>query len=219
MNISILFVDDEPRIIQSHQRSFRKKKEWDLFFAESGKEALEILSKNNIDAVVTDMRMPVMDGATLLKIITEKYPKIIRMILSGQSDQVEIMKAVPFTHYFFSKPINFKELNKKIEEIMEGSSYLKNQIIIDLINGLKNIPSVPEIYFEVQKELKKNNSSIKKIGSIITKDPAMSAGVLRCVNSSFFGLAKKEYDPVHAVILLGEEIVQGLILQISFFLH
>ena len=62
----ILFVDDEPRILEGLQRSLRPcRKQWNMSFANSGQEALDILAKSTFDVIVSDMRMPTLDGAQL----------------------------------------------------------------------------------------------------------------------------------------------------------
>ena len=74
--LRILFVDDEVILLQSLSRSIRPmRKEWDCEFVSSGKEALSILSKKSFDLVVSDMRMPGMDGAELLTKIKHTYPE------------------------------------------------------------------------------------------------------------------------------------------------
>jgi DNA-binding NtrC family response regulator len=75
-----------------------------MAFAGSGQEALEKADENHFDAVVTDMRMPGMDGAQLLDRIAERHPHIVRIVLSGQSDQETVMKTVGPAHQYLSKP-------------------------------------------------------------------------------------------------------------------
>jgi len=64
---NILFVDDEPVLLDGLRRSLRSmRNEWSITFAGSGEEALKVLEKAPFDVVVSDMRMPKMDGAQLL---------------------------------------------------------------------------------------------------------------------------------------------------------
>ena len=83
----VLFVDDEANVILALKRMLRPlRNEWKMEFVTSGAEALGVLEKEKYDVVVTDMRMPEMDGAQLLETVREKYPGIVRIILSGFSN-------------------------------------------------------------------------------------------------------------------------------------
>jgi DNA-binding NtrC family response regulator len=116
---SILFVDDEPNVIQGLKRMFHNmKKEWETYFALSGEEALNLLGKNRVDVVVSDMRMPIMNGAELLNKVMELYPQTIRIILSGHSDEKMIISSTKSTHQFLSKPCSPEILKGTIERAM-----------------------------------------------------------------------------------------------------
>ncbi|MBW7991637.1 MAG: response regulator [Planctomycetes bacterium] len=100
---TVLFVDDEENILSSLKRGL-KGEPYETFFAISGKEALEILQQNQVHVIVTDMRMPEMDGLEFLMTVKEEYPHIIRMVLSGYADidsllgsinQGEIFRFIP----------------------------------------------------------------------------------------------------------------------------
>ncbi|MCP4259873.1 MAG: response regulator [Planctomycetes bacterium] len=82
---TVLFVDDDEIILRSLKRGFLDEPYTQLF-AKSGQEALEILQKEEVHVIVTDMCMPGMDGVELLKIVRETYPNIVKIILSGYTD-------------------------------------------------------------------------------------------------------------------------------------
>lgn len=90
---NVLFVDDEIKILTSIERGIIGEG-FKGYFATSGKEALEVLEKVEIAVIVTDMRMPEMDGLQLLKIVKEKYPDIIRIVLSGYSQLPQIIATI-----------------------------------------------------------------------------------------------------------------------------
>lgn len=93
MTDKILFVDDEIEILESMKRQLRRR--YTVVTAESGKEALEILKNDGpFSVVVSDMRMPVMDGIELLATIKEIYPDTVRMMLTGNADQETAIEAV-----------------------------------------------------------------------------------------------------------------------------
>ena len=99
MTRRILFVDDEALILGGLQRMLRgMRAEWEMVFAESGAKALELMEQSPFDVVVSDMRMPGMNGAALLAEVMKRFPKTIRLILSGHADQELILKCVGSTH-------------------------------------------------------------------------------------------------------------------------
>jgi two-component system, NtrC family, response regulator HupR/HoxA len=90
---TILFVDDEEKILHSLRRGLIDEP-YDTLFAVSGKRALEILEQTTVHIIVTDMRMPKMTGLELLKIVKEKYPRIIRIVLSGYTQITTLLTAI-----------------------------------------------------------------------------------------------------------------------------
>ena len=78
---SILFVDDEERIVNQLKIIFRQR--YDVYTATSGKQALEILQSTPLDVVVSDQRMPEMNGTEVLARVKSLYPNTVRMVLSG----------------------------------------------------------------------------------------------------------------------------------------
>ena len=101
----ILFVDDEPLVLQGLQRMLRPmRNEWEMAFVESGRRALEEMATLPFQVVVSDMRMPGMNGAQFLSHVQELYPRTVRLILSGHADKDLIMKCVGTAHQFLAKP-------------------------------------------------------------------------------------------------------------------
>ena len=81
----VLFVDDEPKILDGIRRMLRSMcQKQDMSFATNGPEALEILEKEPFEVLVTDIRMPCMEGAELLSEVKKLYPQMVRIVLSGQ---------------------------------------------------------------------------------------------------------------------------------------
>ena len=95
----VLFVDDEPKILEGLQRMLRSMRhEWEMEFALGGPSAMEALNSRPFDVVVTDMRMPGMDGAMLLSQVRGLHPQIVRIVLSGHSDQELVLSSVGPAH-------------------------------------------------------------------------------------------------------------------------
>lgn len=114
-NRTILFVDDEERILSSLKRGLIDEP-YNLLFADSGKKALEILKQNEVHVIVTDMKMPEMDGLALLKIVKETYPQIVRLVLSGYTQVTTLLTAINQGEIFkfITKPWKLEEEFKGI---------------------------------------------------------------------------------------------------------
>src|ERR1700693_5011859 len=113
---SILFVDDEPKVLEGLRRMLRPYGTvWEMSCANGGEEALAILDSRHYDIVVTDMKMPGMDGARLLEHVRDRYPGVIRLVLSGYFEQEAGLRAVPVAHQFLVKPCQPEKLCEAIE--------------------------------------------------------------------------------------------------------
>jgi HD-like signal output (HDOD) protein len=218
MKKTILFVDDEANIISGLKRMLRgMQDDWDLLFALGGEEALDVIAKNHVDVVVSDMRMPGMDGAELLSIVMERYPDIVRIILSGHSDKGMILRSVGSAHQYLAKPCSTETLKDTIKRSFLLRDSLNNENLKKVVTGIKKLPSLPRLYGMLVREMESPNASLKKAGEIIAQDVTMTARVLQLVNSAFFGLPNKIVDPAQAVILLGIDTLKALVLYIQVF--
>ncbi len=107
---TVLFIDDEEKVLTSLRRGLLDEP-YKTLFAISGQEALEILQRNQVHVIVTDMRMPEMGGLEFLKIVKKDYPHIIRMVLSGYTQVTTLLTAINQGEIFrfITKPWNLEE--------------------------------------------------------------------------------------------------------------
>lgn len=120
-NISILFVDDEKNILSSLKRLFRSEG-YDVHLAESGKQGLDIMQANNISLVVSDMRMPEMNGAQFLEEVYSKWPSTIRILLTGYSEISSTIDAINKgnIYKYISKPWEENDLKQTVRNALES---------------------------------------------------------------------------------------------------
>ena len=200
----ILFVDDEPMVLEAMRRMLRdKRNEWEMSFAENGQEALECLSKGTFDMLVSDMRMPDMSGAQLLNEVKNRFPGVIRIILSGQADQGAVMKLVLPAHQYLSKPCDPEAIKLTIARELQLNDLLTSASIKQAISGIDKLPSNPSLYARVTEELRAPDPSIGRIAEVISMDVGMTAKLLQLVNSAFFALQQRVSNLMQAVSLLG----------------
>ncbi|MCP2225004.1 response regulator RpfG family c-di-GMP phosphodiesterase [Pseudomonas silensiensis] len=108
---TILLVDDEESILNSLRRLLRGQP-YEVLLATSGEQALDIMAKQPVDLVMSDARMPNMDGATLLAHIHQRHPDTLRILLTGYADLTMIVKAINDGQIdrYISKPWHDEEL-------------------------------------------------------------------------------------------------------------
>ena len=123
---TVLCVDDEENILSSLRRLLRREP-YRLLTASSGAQGLEILSRNEVDIVVSDQRMPDMSGTDFLKQVKTLYPDVTRIILTGYTDVDSITEAINEGHIykFFLKPWNDSHLMLEIRQALEQHKLIK----------------------------------------------------------------------------------------------
>ncbi|MBX3745118.1 MAG: HDOD domain-containing protein [Verrucomicrobiae bacterium] len=218
MKTRVLFVDDEPLILQGLQRMLRSQRhEWDMTFVESGDEAMARMDQQSFDVVVSDMRMPGMDGASLLNRVRERHPETLRFILSGHADQDMVMRCVGSTHQFLSKPCDPDALRTTIERARRLAGTLHGDALGRLVGRLEHLPSLPSLYVEIVDRLRDPEVCTDDVAAVVAKDVAMTAKMLKLVNSAFFGLGRPIASPAEAVSYLGIETIKSLVLTMHAF--
>lgn len=214
----LLFVDDEPLVLQGLRRSLHSmSQQWTMTFVESGQAALETLSREPHDVIITDMRMPKMDGAQLLEEVKRRHPGMVRMVLSGQSSREAMLRSLSPTHQYISKPCDLQELKSKLAQAFAMRDLLENAKLQGLIASLKSIPSLPAIYDQLTQELQSEEASTARVGAIISKDAGMTAKVLQIANSAFLGLRCHISNPAQAVCMIGMDMIRALIVSANVF--
>ncbi|PCJ87363.1 MAG: two-component system response regulator [Thiotrichaceae bacterium] len=218
MKKRILFFDDEPNILQGLKRLLRSQRhEWDMQFSEGGEQALEMLEQEPFDAIISDMKMPGMDGAQLLDEVKDRHPEMVRFILSGYSDQELVMRSVGSSHQYMAKPCEFELLKTNLADAFTLRELLTSEALRTVVTGMDSLPSLPNIYCEVIEELQSPNASIKVVGGIVEQDPGMSIKILQLVNSAYFGINRHISNPAEAVNFLGVDVIKSLMLSEGIF--
>ena len=218
MKMRVLFVDDQPEILAGLRRMLRVlRNEWDMEFAESGEQALALAAKLPFDVVVSDMRMPGMDGTQLLTKIKAAYPETVRIILSGQADQTSVLRAVVPAHQYLAKPCDAEALKNTVARACSLRDTLQDKSLIRVVSNVTTLPSLPHIFTKLLEELQKEDASMQVVSELIARDVGMTAKLLQMVNSAFFGIPRRVESPAHAAALLGLDVLKPLVLSAGVF--
>ncbi len=134
---SVLFVDDEESILNALRRELIDE-EYRCLFALSGNQALNIMEQENVSVIISDMKMPEMDGLRLLKLVKEKYPTSVRVVLSGytQIPQILVMINQAEIFKFITKPWG-SELKSVIHEAINYHQLQEDRIKIEQLLNLQ----------------------------------------------------------------------------------
>jgi HD-like signal output (HDOD) protein/CheY-like chemotaxis protein len=210
----VLFVDDEINVLQSIKRGFLNAP-FEVLTATGPHEALDLLAQEDVDIVVTDFRMPHMDGLKFLQHVRERYPRTARVILSGyieKSVAVESLTRGLASTYIFKPWIN-EDVEEKIEHILNTRRILQSKELLNIINGITNLPALSSIFHEFM-EAVRDERSMADIAKIMQKEPSVATKVLQIANSAFYGM--KNCNSIDkAAVTLGLETLQDILLTIS----
>jgi HD-like signal output (HDOD) protein/CheY-like chemotaxis protein len=213
---SVLFVDDEPLVLRSLRRSTSARTEaWDVSFVGSAREAIQLLDAGPIDVIVSDMHMPDMDGATLLRHVQDHHPGVVRIVLSGHSDARLVFRSVPVAHQFLTKPFETARLVGAIDRALELRRLLSSPALLGVVAGDSKLPSTPRIYTELTALLSRDDTSLTDVVRLIEADVALSARIAQLASSAFFHVPRSVTTLSGFVRHLGVDVVKTLVLGIE----
>ena len=188
----ILFVDDEMPLLEGLKgRLHRIRADWDLAFATSGPHAIADMEATPADVIVTDLRMPGMDGAELLKIVSQRWPETVRIVLSGFAEQQQTARLVPVAHQYLSKPCEPQRIENVIERCQRLQNLLQEPNLRALVGRIRKLPAIPKTYARIRQAMTEPAVSAAAIAKIVGADIAVSAKVLQVSNSAFYRLARR----------------------------
>ncbi|MEW4452315.1 response regulator [Bremerella sp. JC817] len=214
----ILFVDDQANVLSGLRRMLHgHRDEWEMEFASGGMEAIKLLEEKPFDVVVTDMRMPGIDGAELLRRARERWPSIVRIVLSGQSEPERILRAMGPTHVYLTKPCDAQRLTTVVSQSSILRDRLPNAALKRVVSQLDAAPCQQATFDQLVAELESPSPSLERLGKIIATDIGMTAKILQLVSSSFFGQPQRVGSPQQAAALLGSELLHELVLKVGIF--
>ena len=215
---SILFVDDEEAVLGGLRSSlYRERKRWEFRFAISAGDALDLLDERPADVVVSDMRMPKMDGAEFLEQLRELHPGTLRLVLTGQADEDMALRAMPVAHQWLTKPCERETMVTALERALEARQLLADPTLAEIVGELSSLPTVPKIYQRLTRAIQNPDTCMSEVGDLVEQDVSMSARVLQISNSPLLGLQRPVRDVRDAVGVLGLQTLAQLVLTSAAF--
>ncbi|MEZ5261167.1 MAG: HDOD domain-containing protein [Acidimicrobiia bacterium] len=212
--MKVLFVDDEPRVLSGLRSvlfDLDTDYEIDACFATGGHEALALLEAGDIDVIVTDMRMPVMSGEDLLIEVRNRWPQVVRLVLSGHTESAIAYRVLPMVHDFLAKPAGEEQLRTALDSahaLLEGGGAGL------ALGDIDELPVRPDLLVRCQAVIERGGDAAA-LGAQIESDVVASAAMLHIANAAFFGFRTPATTPAEATVRLGTDATLAIIAQLG----
>jgi HD-like signal output (HDOD) protein len=194
-----------------------ERPDWTIHPVSTAAEGVELVVSASIDVVVTDARLPDMDGAEFLEKIRNAKPEVLRFTFSDDQDAEILLECARLNQRFIAKPADAIVLAETIDSSISLREMLAGDQLTILMKDVDSLPAMPVLYDELVKELASPNSSLVKVADIIEADAGLTLSILRIVNSAYFGLNQRVESVSQAISLLGTDLVKNITLTSKVF--
>ena len=207
----VLFVDDEAHVLQGLKAMlYRRRGEWDMTFAEGGARAQDLLGTASFDVLVTDLRMPGIDGLTLLHYAKERAPGTVRIVLSGLAEADQPGRLAPVAHLYLSKPCEPQRLENAIARSLAARALVTSAAIRSRLGSAGVLPSMPATLARLEAALAQNPPSLPAVVAVLESDPGVAAKIMQVASSAFFRLPRSVTSVEQAVTHVGLPAIRAL---------
>jgi len=216
-NLKLLIVDDEQPIL-SALKSLLRKENYDIYTVDNPKEAIKLLFTDKFDIVISDMRMPEINGIALLEKAADFNPNSYRIILSGYEDRNIVFGAIAsgYAHVYMMKPWEdqfLKDVLSRSAKIVENVVKVDNKILLSKLNSL---PTESKFSEYISNIINDEDISIDKLSEMIEKSPAILSKLLHLSNSVYIGSIGRITTAKEAIHFLGINYVVTLLNSFEF---
>jgi putative nucleotidyltransferase with HDIG domain len=213
-----LFVDDEPELLEGlRARLYKQRSRWAMTFVTSGRAALREMEGGHFDMIVSDIRMPEMDGGELLGTVRRRWPDTVRLVLSGYVDQAQTFRLTSLAHQYLAKPCDAQQLANIAERCFNLQNLLGQESLRNTVGRIGKLPAMPKTSASLQQALARADVTTEEIGAIVGADPAIATKVLQIANSAFFRSRRPLVRVRDAVNYLGFSTIRNLVLSAEVF--
>lgn len=214
----ILFVDDEVSVLKSLQRGLRIHcRDLQARFCNSPEQALNLIADFQPWVVVSDKRMPEMDGSEFLRRVGETYPEVIRVMLTGDTSKDVALEVAEVTHMLIAKPFRIETLLETIHRATCLRNLPVSMQVRKQLGGIDSIPVLPKVYQELEDAIQRDDVDTQQVAVIIGQDPAILAKIIQLANSAFLGFSSQISTAHEATVRLGLELIKELVLCFGVF--
>ena len=208
----VLFVDDAVDLLDGLRNGLRRERHgWRMRFAQGGEQALRMLAEEPADVVVSDMRMPGMEGLELLRCVQERWPASMRVILSGQADLATVIAASAVAHQYLAKPCDLGVLRGVVRHGFETRARIASAELRQVLGGVRSLPLDPAVGERLRAGLSGEPIDLRALAAEAENDAAVASRLLQFANSPYCDLPSRVLSVEGAVRFLGPQTVGQLL--------
>ncbi len=215
---SILIVDDEEGVVTALRSMFRRDG-YRLHVFLNGIRALEFLHEEDVDIIISDLRMPILSGIEFLNKAGGLCPRATRIMLSGYEDKTVVLNALAkgLAQHYVMKPWDDLEFKALIAQTIQQMLGAGHQQMKEIFGGLQTLPSAPRLHNDLSEVLARRDAPVKAIVDEIAKSPPVVAKLLQVANSVYYSARAPVVSIREAVQFIGTEHLENLVMGIEAF--
>jgi len=216
---NILFVETDGSVLQGLMRTLTGfNADWQIVLSNDADAALEMMTQRRFCMVVAGFGDNASECERFLGEVQRHAPTAIRLALLSQSHRQCLTSSLEFAYQCFSDQCPAEEIAAAIRRGLEVWDRCQdNPALAGLLPQIHNIPTPPNLYFEIREEMNAANCDARGIASVLSRDPALCAKLLKIANSVFFAMPRTVSDVYEAVTFLGTDTLSSLVLATHVF--
>ena len=192
---------------------------WDIERFDNLQAGLQMLASRRYDAIVVAAPATPDREVGYLRQVMQAAPHCVRVLFTPVLSSNYLVKALDVVHRVCLNSNSFEETVALVDQAIASNRMLSHEKVRRSMAAFKQLPSPPSIFHELTRQLNSERTTSEHISNVVAKDPALTARLLRIVNSSYFGLRNPVSNIQQAVTLIGTRTLRGLALAGHFGRH
>ncbi|MGE3175022.1 MAG: HDOD domain-containing protein [Planctomycetota bacterium] len=215
---NVLFVDDDLEHLRGLEAAMAPRDdEWRIEYLADPTLVRELLAQRELDVVVADLDMPGIDGPGVLEMVRSMQPQAVRIVLTGEGHESELLRALPFAHQWLTKPCPPELLRAAVERAIVSGTFVHREDLRAILGHTQALPSVPHLFAEVALLIADDDVDLQRVTAVVERDPAMAAKVLQLANCTFYRPERPLLSLREAVIRIGMRTLSNCVLAAELF--
>lgn len=216
--LTVLFVGDEQNLLSAARQVIQRAGPgWDAQLCQTGAQALTLVAERKIDIVVAAATADGSGGAELLTQVRAHRPSTGRILLADEAAQESVLRSYRVAHRLLRQPCDVDELSGTVEALQACNEMVDRSLIQELVGRVEQLPALGRVYNELVGAIDRDTASNESLGAIVSQDVALTAELLRLINSAYFGLSRTVDSVGQAIGFLGIDVVRAIVAGHSLF--